>query len=193
MGIFNVHICNTLVVSYFTLPIMISGVSTKPDPTRSSAIRQSTGDEETLSGDCKQRDINEKTLPAKNVIVHMVLLFIEILNHMITDAIIDNLMPDRTLKTYYDYVNDFQSCHITGEDRIQKSKQFVCWVTMNRHLLKRPDVKNTWEEFISDGSPLHESLCYILPKIHRSGKQIMTFIAQYVDSSYLATQEDVDE
>ncbi len=132
---------------------------------------------------------DQKLLPASNVMLHMCLLFVEVLTRMITDATIDgHLMPDPALDTYYDYINDFQNCQNTDEECKVKAHTIVGWVTMNRHLLKRPNVENTWEEVVSDGSPLHESLCYILPRMHRSGKQIMTLIAQYVDSSYLATQ-----
>ncbi len=72
-----------------------------------------------------------------------------------------HLMPDPAIDIYYDYINDFQNCQNTDEECKVKAHTILGWVTMNRHLLKRPDVENTWEEVVSDGSPLHESLCYI--------------------------------
>ena len=51
---------------------------------------------------------SEKTLPAKHVMVHMALLFVETLSTLITDAMADNLMScTEQTNGYYDYTNDF--------------------------------------------------------------------------------------
>lgn len=136
---------------------------------------------------------SEKTLPAKNVMVHMALLFVETLSTLITDAMADNVMTwTKQTDGYYDFINEFQSCNLTGEERIQKSILLVNWLrhNNNRVLVHRKFVENTWDEFTSDGSSLQDSLRYILPRIRRSGKQIMTHIAQFLDNAYLVSFED---
>lgn len=121
----------------------------------------------------------------KNVMINMTLLFAEVLNIMITDMMINSSIYSGTnnyVNTYHDYVNDFQSCN-NRDHIIEKSLPLVSWITANSDLLNSLDAENTWENFISDKSPLQESLCYILPRISRSGKQILTIIAKNIDHS----------